>query len=130
MVYVREAHAADGWQMGGWDNGVKDPKTLAERQKVGARCKSELKFKFPALADHMDDRVAVRWAAWPERLFVVSKAGKVVYAGGQGPWGFIPVERTRGRKTRSGGSLMSFLDGYKLKKAAPKKSTGEKTEFH
>lgn len=39
----------------------------------------------------MDDRVATRWSAWPERLFAISASGEVVYVGAQGPWGFWPL---------------------------------------
>ncbi len=109
--------------MRGWDNGVTDPKSLTERSKVASRCSAELKVKFPILIDRMDDRAAVQYAGWPERLFVVDKQGKVVYAGGQGPWGYWPTDRYKGRGGRrgeKGKSLAAFLQEF-LKPAA----TGE-----
>jgi hypothetical protein len=40
----------------------------------------------------MDDRVMTAYAAWPERLYLIGEDGRVVYAGGIGPWGFHPEE--------------------------------------
>lgn len=54
-----------------------------------------LRFPFPVLVDAMDDRIAVRWSAWPERLFVIDAGGVVRYVGEQGPWGFWPGEATK-----------------------------------
>ena len=42
--------------------------------------------------DEMDDAVMIAYAAWPERLYLVGKDGRVVYAGGRGPGGFKPTE--------------------------------------
>ena len=61
----------------------------------------------------MDDAVAFRWSGWPERLFVISKEGKVVYSGDQGPYGFNPGPGYKGyKKKRPGVSLNDFLDDY------------------
>jgi hypothetical protein len=40
----------------------------------------------------MDDAVMQAYAAWPDRLYLVDLDGRVVYAGGRGPWGFKPGE--------------------------------------
>jgi hypothetical protein len=40
----------------------------------------------------MDDRVSEAYAAKPTRLYLVGEDGRVVYAGGLGPWGFKPRE--------------------------------------
>ena len=40
----------------------------------------------------MDDTVTARWGAWPVRLFVINRSGKVVFAGQQGPWFFKPTK--------------------------------------
>jgi hypothetical protein len=89
VVYLREAHPTDGWKMP--NSQLKDPRSQVERDLVAAQCCRVLKFEFPALVDTMDDQTAVTWAAWPERLFVVGKDGRVAYAGQQGPWGFWPT---------------------------------------
>ena len=40
----------------------------------------------------MDDAVSKAYAAMPTRLYLVGVDGRVVYAGGLGPWGFKPDE--------------------------------------
>ncbi len=91
-----------------------DPKTLVARQQVAAQCCEQLEFDFPAVADTMDDRVAIEWSGWPERLFVVSKQGRIVYTGDMGPFGFNPsiaYAGFNGRKSECV-SLERFLDMY------------------
>jgi hypothetical protein len=39
----------------------------------------------------MDDAVNKAYAAWPTRLYLVGLDGRVVYAGGLGPYGFKPA---------------------------------------
>ena len=63
--------------------------------------------------DKMNDENAYRWSGWPERLIVISKDGRVVYSGEQGPFGFNPGAGYRGfpdaKKTIS---LEKFLGAY------------------
>jgi type I thyroxine 5'-deiodinase len=40
----------------------------------------------------MDDKVEKTYAAWPDRLYIVDKKGKIAYKGGKGPGGFKPAE--------------------------------------
>ena len=42
--------------------------------------------------DEMDDAVNEAYAAKPTRLYLVGLDGRVVYAGGLGPYGFKPAE--------------------------------------
>ncbi len=49
----------------------------------------------PAVGDRVDDEVNQAYAAWPDRLYLVGKDGRIVYAGGQGPFGFSPEELER-----------------------------------
>jgi hypothetical protein len=95
LVYIREAHPADGWQV---DENVKDniivnqPKTMEERIKVANECYKNLGLTFTAIIDGMDDTVEKAYAAWPDRLYIVDKKGKVAYKGEKGPEGFKPQE--------------------------------------
>jgi hypothetical protein len=140
MVYLREAHATDGWRKP--NSQLEDPRTQTERDLVAGNCRKELQFDFPALVDTMDDRTAVDWAAWPERIFVVGIDGRVAYAGQQGPWGFWPTEEAKqlaAKKTAArikkgdkaddpglaarnfdGDSLERFLERAFVKEAGPK----------
>lgn len=95
VVYIREAHALDGFlPMGGdGDPIVEDPTTLAERQAVAQVCLSKLALEpIPALVDSLDDAASRAYDAWPDRLFLVGRDGKVSYHGGMGPNGFLPDE--------------------------------------
>jgi len=84
-----------------------DPKNADERKAGSLECCAAMRFKFCSVIDTMDDKVAVEYAAWPERLFVVDKNGKIVYAGGQGPWGFDVKRKRKGDK-----SLEGFLEAF------------------
>jgi hypothetical protein len=94
-VYVREAHAADGWwpqPEGAPACRVKQPKTFFERQEVAIQCSEALKITMPLLVDEIDDRVGHAYSGMPDRLYVIGREGKVLYKGGRGPFGFRPKE--------------------------------------
>jgi len=105
FVYIREAHAADEWQM---DDNVKDgvvfrqPRADEERKSAASSCCSRLKLSMPVLVDKVDDRVDNLYAGWPERMFIIGRDGKIAYAGKQGPWGFKPDEVADWLKTNVG----------------------------
>jgi hypothetical protein len=98
-----EAHPLDGWRLGGGITGlalklsrskaamdVYDPKTMKERRAVAGECKDALKYGIRTYVDEMDDAVNRAYAAWPTRLYLVGLDGRIVYAGGLGPYGFKP----------------------------------------
>jgi len=91
IVYIREAHPVDGWRMPANDRDgieVKTPKTYEERCKVASDCIKAMKLSIPALVDDMSDTAEKAYSGWPDRFFVVSKEGKIVYAVERGPRGF------------------------------------------
>ena len=95
MVYIREAHPIDGSSpLGG--NGmpiVEDPVSLAERQEVARVCMTRLAMEpMPALVDDLEDSVNLAYAAYPDRLYLVGKDGRIAYHGFEGPFGFDPEE--------------------------------------
>lgn len=95
MVYVREAHPTDGWQMTSNDRqGVtlRQPRTFDERVEVAQTCKKSLGLEMPLLVDRLDDRVGVTYSGMPSRLYLVDREGKVAYKSGRGPFGFKPAE--------------------------------------
>lgn len=91
LVYIREAHTTDGWQVGA---NVRDcilfaqPKTEKERANVARTCVKNLGIEFPTLLDNMDNAVEQAYTAWPDRLYVVGKDGKIAFKSGPGPRGF------------------------------------------
>jgi hypothetical protein len=94
-VYVREAHPSDGWRMTSNDKaGVvfRQPRSRTEREAVAAKCCAALSISMPLLVDDIDDRVGHAYSGMPDRLYIISREGKVIYKGGRGPFGFSPAE--------------------------------------
>ena len=71
---------------------VYDPKTIEERRAVAGRCEATLQYDILTYVDEMDDTANKAYAAFPTRLYLVGLDGRVVYAGGLGPFGFKPAE--------------------------------------
>ena len=72
---------------------VEDPVTLAERKGVARVCMTKLALEdMPALVDNLDDAVNKAYAAWPDRLYLVGRDGRIAYHGGPGPFEFKPDE--------------------------------------
>ena len=93
MVYIREAHPEDEWQLEtNTSDGVvlAQPTTFSQRRTVADRCSVALRLTMPVVVDDMNNTVDNAYAAWPERLFVVDTDGLIAYAGTQGPFGFDP----------------------------------------
>ena len=95
VVYIAEAHAEDGWQTGSnVAEGVviRQHTTLEERRAAARRCARELALTIPMLLDGMDDAACKAFSAWPERIYVADRAGRIAYQGGHGPYDFHPEE--------------------------------------
>ncbi len=92
MVYIREAHPIDGdWPL--YRVLVEQPLTNKERKDVAQTCISNLDLGgMPAVMDGIDDRTSLAYQAYPDRLYLVGRNGKITYAGGPGPQGFKPQE--------------------------------------
>lgn len=90
VIYIREAHPVDGWHMGKHD--IHDPGTIEERRELAGTCEAAMQYGIRTYVDEMDDPVMTAYAAWPERLYLVGRDGRVAYAGGRGPFGFKPAE--------------------------------------
>lgn len=91
VIYIREAHAIDGWDIGS-EYRIHDPQSMERRREVAGQCEQTLQYGIRTYFDEMDDPVMTAYAAWPERLYLVDEMELVVYAGGPGPDGFVPAE--------------------------------------
>lgn len=92
---MSEAHPDDEWQMDSNREDqivVKQPLSFEERREAAKILVERLKYDMPLAIDSMDNRAEAAYAAWPERLYVVAKGGRIVYRGGLGPFGFDPDE--------------------------------------
>lgn len=95
LVYIREAHPQDGWQVSAnlQDNViVTSPRTTGERTTVAKSCQLGLHLSLPMVTDGMDNAVEAAYASWPDRLYVVGADGRIAYKGAPGPGGFRPEE--------------------------------------
>lgn len=95
MVYVREAHPANGWKMesntrAGVD--VAQPTTLSERTDVAQQFCTRLNPSMPVVVDELSDPVGHAYSGMPARLYVIDRAGKIAFKSGRGPFGFKPPE--------------------------------------
>ncbi|MCI0585227.1 MAG: deiodinase [Planctomycetes bacterium] len=90
---MREAHALDSlWPIAGPDSPlVEEPATSEERHAVAGSCTADLGLdEIPVLVDDMEGTVDRAYEAWPDRLLLVDRDGRVAYRSGPGPFGFQP----------------------------------------
>ena len=93
FVYVAEAHATDGWQMeSNVEEGVlvANHVTIDDRFAAAREGEERLALTLPVLVDQMDDAVSNAFAAWPERIYVIDRDGRIADVGGPGPFEFDP----------------------------------------
>ena len=69
-------------------DGIADPTTQSARNQVAKTCATALSLSLPAAVDGMQDRVNLLYHAWPERMYVIDRKGKIAYKGRIGPMGF------------------------------------------
>jgi Iodothyronine deiodinase len=95
VVYITEAHPSDVWQT---QNNFKDnvvfasPRSEDERASLAGTCVRKLGIEIPAVLDEFGNSTESAYTAWPERLYLVDRNGKVVYKSKPGPYGFKPEE--------------------------------------
>jgi tetratricopeptide (TPR) repeat protein len=99
LVYIREAHA-EGGPESQWQStiNIKDgislapARTLSEKQDHAALCLRKLDLPFPAVVDSLDGTAETAYQAWPSRLYLVGRDGKVAFQTRLGEQDFQPVE--------------------------------------
>lgn len=94
VVYIEEAHTTDLWQMAANERQnvlFANPTTDAERSAIANACVRDLKIDFPAVIDGIDNTVERAYSAWPDRLYVIDKSGRVAFKSAPGPFGFDPA---------------------------------------
>lgn len=95
MVYIEEAHSSDLWQLpANEEQGVVfiSPKTDEERAGLASVCVRNLKIDLPAVIDGMGNSTERAYTAWPDRLVVIDKHGRIAYKSKPGPFGFHPAD--------------------------------------
>ena len=87
LVYIREAHGEPASGNASWQStaneragvSLRDASDLKEKRSYAAMCLSKLKIRYPAVVDELDGAVEKRWSAFPSRVYVIDRAGKVVF---------------------------------------------------
>ena len=92
MVYINEAHAADGRNPVGYakEKGITEHDDYEERCVTAQMLMDDETLTIPCLIDGMDNKVNQAYSAWPDRIFLVRTDGKLAVAADRGPWGFKP----------------------------------------
>ena len=101
-MYIREAHPTDAWALTSNEREgivLASPKDYAEKAGVARTCVRKLAIEIPALIDDFDSTTEIAYSAWPDRLYVIDRDGRIAYKAKPGPFGFLPreVEATLGR---------------------------------
>ena len=93
LVYISEAHAEDDkWPVPyAKELGIKEHKTYVQRCSVANRLTADKKMTIPCLVDNIENEVANIYKAWPDRVFVIRKDGRLGVAARRG---------VRGRRIR------------------------------
>lgn len=87
VIYIAEAHSKDGWAFTNNIN-INQHKSLEERLSAAQILIQEDPL-CPVVVDDMRDTTSTKYGAMPERLYIL-QAGKVVFKGEKGPWGYKP----------------------------------------
>jgi hypothetical protein len=67
-----------------------DPRTFEERAAIAESCVRKLGIRIPAVVDEVSDGVEATYTGWPDRLYVIDRAGKIAFKSPPGPYGFVP----------------------------------------
>ena len=102
VVYIQEAHPTDLWQLRSNErDGVMfaSPRTDSERHDTATACVRKLGLKIPALVDGIANATERTYTGWPDRLYLIDRAGKVRFKSDPGPFGFQPADLEQAIKT-------------------------------
>jgi hypothetical protein len=95
VVYISEAHPSDLWQT---ENNLKDhvvfasPRNEDERAALAGTCVRKLGIDIPAVLDEFGNSTESAYTAWPERIYLIDRGGRIAYKSKPGPYGFKPDE--------------------------------------
>ena len=92
-VYILEAHPSDVWQMeSNIKQGVvfRSPRNENEREQLAGTCVRKLGIKFPAVVDGFNNATEKAYTGWPDRIYLIDTAGRIVFKSKPGPFGFKP----------------------------------------
>ncbi len=89
-MYIKEAHPLGSSRPSPLQ--IEQPKTFEARQEIALTCSVGLKLTMPLLVDDINDTVARTFEAFPDRMYIIGKDGRIAYKGGRGPREFSVPE--------------------------------------
>lgn len=66
------------------------PVSNTGRQATASACVRNLGIRIPALLDSIENRVERAYTAWPDRLYLIGRGGRIAFKSAPGPFGFSP----------------------------------------
>jgi type I thyroxine 5'-deiodinase len=66
------------------------PRTLEERRALARLLPERLQYRLPVALDPVEGPAEKAYSAWPERIYVIGKGGRIEYKAEPGPFGFTP----------------------------------------
>lgn len=99
LVYIREAHSGDGAEAG-WQSTINEregvplgpARDLAEKRQHADLCLRKLNLPWQAVVDGMDGAAEKSYQAWPSRVYLVDRGGRVAFSSRLGELDFRPAE--------------------------------------
>lgn len=93
LVYIREAHAADGPRPNSVSRslGITEHDTFEERCDTAKKLIDDKSLTIPTLIDDIKNSVDTAYSAKPDRIYLVRSDGRLGIAGDRGPNGFAPA---------------------------------------
>jgi len=64
------------------------PRSEDERGVVATACVRKLGIKIPAVLDEFGNTTEQAYTAWPDRIYLIDRGGRIVYKSKPGPFGF------------------------------------------
>lgn len=64
------------------------PQTIERRVEIAREFIETMDYQMEVVVDPIDNSAEQAFAAWPERLYILDRHGKVAYKGGMGPHDF------------------------------------------
>lgn len=81
------------------------PRTIEERRTLAKLLPERLKYRLRVALDPIEGPAEKAYAAWPERIYVISVGGRIEYKARPGPFGFKPDEAEASLKQVVGATL-------------------------
>ena len=74
------------------------PQSMEERRTLAKLLPERLEYRLRVALDPIDGPAEKAYAAWPERIYIMGKGGRIEYKAEPGPFGFKPDEAEQSLK--------------------------------